>query len=150
MLKAIALAALISALAASLIACNSEEQQAKIFVSVTANKFDLTDQQKAKLFDIAMAALNLRTEMTKDEKELKQELLTMLGADTLDTARINHVLDDKEQVFRKYSRLLVADFAELHRTLSAEQKRKLIEMLKKRDAKSALSAASDTRCYTGA
>jgi uncharacterized membrane protein len=150
MLKAIALAALISALAASLIACNSEEQQAKIFVSVTANKFDLTDQQKAKLFDIAMAALNLRTEMTKDEKELKQELLTMLSADTLDTARINHVLDDKEQVFRKYSRLLVADFAELHRTLSAEQKRKLIEMLKKRDAKSALSAASDARCYTGA
>jgi Spy/CpxP family protein refolding chaperone len=149
MLKPIALVVIITALAASLVACTSEEQQAKIFVSVAANKFDLNDQQKAKLFDVAMVALNFRSEMTQDSKELKQELLTMLSADTLDTARINQILDQKEEIFRKYSRLLVADFAELHRTLTAEQKRKLIEMLKKRGAESALRASSEAGCQTG-
>jgi Spy/CpxP family protein refolding chaperone len=149
MLKPIALAVVITALTALLAACTSEEQQARIFVSVTANKFDFSDQQKAKLFDVAMVALNFRTEMTQDSKELKQELLTMLGAETLDTVRINRVLEEKEEIFRKYSRLLVADFAELHRTLTAEQKQKLIETLKKRDAKSALRASSEARCQTG-
>lgn len=150
MLKPIALAAVIIALAASLTACNSEEQQAKIFVTVTAHRFDLNDRQKAKLFDVAMVALDLRSEMTKDGKELKRELLTMLSADALDTARINQVLEEKEQIFRKYSRLLVADIAEFHRTLTAEQKQKLIDILKKRDAKRALSASADARCYSGA
>lgn len=149
MLKAIALVVVITALAVSLVACTSQEQQAKIFVSVTANKFDLSDQQKAKLFDVAMLALNFRTEMTQDSKELKQELLTMLSAETLDTPRINQVLEEKEAIFRKYSRLLVADFAELHRTLSAEQKQKLIETLKKRDARSALRTSSEVGCQTG-
>jgi Spy/CpxP family protein refolding chaperone len=149
MFKPIALIVVITALAALLVACTSEEQQAKLFVSVTANKFDLSDQQKAKLLDVAMDALNFRTEMTQDSKELKQELLTMLSADTLDTARINQVLDQKEQIFRKYSRLLVADFAELHSTLTAEQKQKLVETLKKRDARSALRAPSEVGCQTG-
>lgn len=149
MLKAIALVVVITALAVSLVACTSQEQQAKIFVSVTANRFDLSDQQKAKLFDVAMLALNFRTEMTQDSKELKQELLTMLSAETLDTPRINQVLEEKEAIFRKYSRLLVADFAELHRTLSAEQKQKLIETLKKRDARSALRTSSEVGCQTG-
>lgn len=149
MLKPIAVAVVITALAAPLTACTSEEQQARIFVTVTANKFDLSDQQKAKLFDLAMVGLDFRTEMTQDSKELKQELLTMLSADTLDTTRINRVLEEKEQIFRKYSRLLVADFAELHRTLTAEQKQKLIETLKKRDARSALRASSEAGCQTG-
>ena len=147
--KPIALAVVITAFSVFLAACTSEEQQAKIFVSVTANKFDLSDQQKAKLFDLAMVALEFRTEMTQDSGDLKQELLDMLGTDTLDTARINQVLEEKEQIFRKYSRLLVADFAALHRTLTAEQKQKLIETLKKRDAKSALRASSEARCQTG-
>ncbi len=149
MLKPIALTVVIAALATLLVACTSEEQQAKIFVSVTANKFDLNEQQKAKLFEVAMVALDLRTEMTQDSKELKQELLTMLSAETLDTARINRVLEEKEEIFRKYSRLLVADFAELHRTLTAEQKQKLIETLKKRDARSALRTSSEAACQTG-
>ena len=149
MLKPIAFIVAITALAASLAACISEQQQAKLFVSVTANKFDLSDQQKARLFDVAMDALNFRTEMTQDSQELKQEILAMLSADTLDTARINQVLDQKERIFRKYSRLLVADFAELHRTLTAEQKQKLIDTLKKRDARSALRAASEAGCQTG-
>lgn len=149
MLKPIALVIVVTTLT-SLAACTSEEQQARIFVTVTANKFDLNDQQKAKLFDAAMVALNFRTEMTQDSAQLKQELLAMLSEETLDTARINQVLEEKEQIFRKYSRLLVADFAELHRTLTLEQKQKLIETLKKRDAKSALRASSDARCYTGA
>lgn len=149
MLKPIALTVVIAALATLLVACTSEEQQAKIFVSVTANKFDLNEQQKAKLFEVAMVALDLRTEMTQDSKELKQELFTMLSAETLDTARINRVLEEKEEIFRKYSRLLVADFAELHRTLTAEQKQKLIETLKKRDARSALRTSSEAACQTG-
>lgn len=149
MLKPIALAVVITALTGSLAACTSEEQQAKMFVSVTANKFDLSEQQKAKLFDVTMVALNFRTEMTQDSKELKQELLTMLSAETLDTVRINRVLEEKEEIFHKYSRLLVADFAELHRTLTAEQKHKLIETLKKRDARSALRTSSEAGCQTG-
>lgn len=149
MLKPITLAVVITALATLPTACTSEAQQAKLFVTVTANKFDLNDQQKAKLFDVAMVALDFRTEMTQDSKDLKQELLTMLSADTLDTARINQVLEQKEEIFRKYSRLLVAGFAELHRTLTAEQKEKLIEMLKKRDAKSALRVSSESGCQTG-
>ena len=148
MRKAIA-TVVIATLIALVTACTSEEQQAKIFVSVTANKFDLTEQQKAKLFGVAMVALDFRTELTQDSKELKQELLTMLSAEALDTARINRVLEEKEEIFHKYSRLLVADFAELHRTLTAEQKQKLIELLKKRDARSALRASSEAGCQTG-
>jgi uncharacterized membrane protein len=149
MFKPIAITVVITIFTALLAACTSEEQQARFFVSVTANKFDLNDQQKTKLLDVAMVALNFRTEMTQDSNELKQELLTMLSAETLDTARINRVLEEKEEIFRKYSRLLVADFAELHRTLTAEQKQKLIETLKQRGARSALRTSTEAACQTG-
>ena len=131
MLKAITLAAVFTALAASLAACNSEEQQTRLFVNVTAHKLKLSDQQKARLYDVASTAIAFHGEMTKDEKQLKQELLAMFHADKLDTARINQLLNEKEQVFKKHSRLLVADIAEFHSTLTPSQKEQILELVEK-------------------
>lgn len=131
MIKAITLAAAFAVFAAPLTACNSQEQQAHLFVSVAAYKLKLSDQQEARLFDVASTAVAFHGAMTRDEKQLKQELLAMFHAHKLDTASINQVLSEKEQVFQKYSRLLVADMAEFHSTLTPAQKQQTLELVEK-------------------
>ncbi len=134
MLKRTVLALAVAALLLWLPACNySEEEKAQFFVDRAAQKLQLSDAQKTKLFEVAMLALEFRTEMTKDEKEIKQELAHMFASERLDRARINDVLAEKEQVFRRYSRLLVSTVADFHSTLTTAQREQVIELLRKRD-----------------
>ena len=134
MLKQTVLALAVAVLLLWLPACNySEEEKAQFFVDRAAQKLQLSDAQKARLFEVAMLALEFRTEMTKDEKEIKQELAHMFASERLDRARINDVLAEKEQVFRRYSRLLVSTVADFHGTLTTAQREQVIELVRKRD-----------------
>ncbi|MFQ6023680.1 MAG: Spy/CpxP family protein refolding chaperone [Acidiferrobacterales bacterium] len=153
MFKHITLAVVLVASLGALAACgSSEERTAQIFVNHTARKLELSDQQKARLFDVATVVLEFHVDMTKDEKQLRKELLTMYHSDKLDTDRINAVLAEKEQLFHRYSRLLIADIAEFHSTLTPEQKDKILELLKKNERRSGRGAGRGCRAvhYTGA
>ncbi len=153
MFKRITLAVALVASLGTVAACGfSEERTAQIFVNHTARKLELSDQQKARLFDVATVALEFHADMTKDEKQLREELLTMYQSDELDTNRINAVLTEKEQIFRRYSRLLIADIAEFHSTLTPEQKDKILELLKKSERRSGRGAGRGCPAahYTGA
>ncbi|MDX1486778.1 MAG: Spy/CpxP family protein refolding chaperone [Acidiferrobacterales bacterium] len=130
----ITLAVVLVASLGTVTACSfSDERVAKIMVDHTARKLELSDQQKARLFDVATVALEFHADMKKDEKQLRQEWLTMYHSDKLDTDRINAVLTEKEEIFRRYSRRLVADIAEFHSTLTPEQKEKILELLEKNE-----------------
>ena len=149
MFKRITLAVVLVASLGALAACGfSEGRTAKIFVNHTAHKLELSDQQKARLFDVATVALEFHADMTKDGKQLRKELLTMYHSDELDTNRINAVLTEKEQIFRRSSRVLIADIAEFHSTLTPEQKDKILELLEKGKRRSGRGAGRRCRART--
>ena len=146
MFRHITFVAVLIASMGTVTACNfSDERAANIVVSHTARKLGLSDEQKARLFDVATIALEFHTNMTKDEKQLKEELLTMYHSDKLDTDRINAVLTEKERIFHSYSRRLVADIAEFHSTLTPAQKDKILELLEKSERRSGRGAGRRCR-----
>ena len=133
MLKTITFIAVLLALLA-LSACNAQtpEEKADMFVNHAARKFDLNDNQKARLFEVASVALDLRAEMKKDEDQIKQELISMFASSQLDQTRIEQILYEKEKLFQHYSRLLITSIAGFHNSLTAEQRKEIAELLKKK------------------
>lgn len=118
----------------ALSACNARtpEEKADMFVNHATRKFDLNDNQKARLLEIASVTLDLRADMKKDEDQIKQELINMFASNQLDQERIEQILREKEKLFQHYSRLLITKVAEFHGSLTAEQRKEIAELLKKR------------------
>ncbi|MEN0060118.1 MAG: Spy/CpxP family protein refolding chaperone [Bdellovibrio sp.] len=113
-------------------ACHrSPEERIAAMTEKIADKLDFNEQQKALLNDIA-------NEMKKDfaaEKEtrlsMKNEFKSMILADELNKARIKEVIKERQDRMNTKVDKYVDKVAALHKTLTPEQKKELIDKIEK-------------------
>jgi Spy/CpxP family protein refolding chaperone len=97
-----------------------------------AKRLNLDDQQKAKLEAVHEALRQARAEFKKERAELFDELEAQIKSDQLDQAKVLQLLERRQAIMNQVAPQVIAKVAELHATLTPEQKAKVIEHLERR------------------
>ena len=91
----------------------------------------LTKEQRLKLVHIIDELSNLENEMKKDRDELKKEFIDSIASDELDQAKILEWVNEKQKRMDEFAPLIIAEFADFHKSLNPEQRKKLAHELNK-------------------
>jgi hypothetical protein len=114
-------------------ACNlqSPEQRAELAVKKISYDLDLNDNQKAKLNEVKQAYLDSRkaNEGARDKhfNDIKQLLLS----EKIESSKVKPLMTDRQKMWDKAFDSILPKFTEFHSSLTADQKRKAVEMLEK-------------------
>lgn len=111
--------------------CRSEQGKADWVTNRIANKLDLNDAQKAKLEELKVEILTLRSDLRKGRNEDFANLMSQATAPELDQAKLQALFDTRKETLEKSAPTVIAKLAEFHKTLNPEQKEKLVEIMKK-------------------
>lgn len=115
--------------ASSLVACHGggrggQHHMGMVF-DVVAYKLDFTDQQQ-EIMDRMQTQVKIFRQQRRDQRaEKRDEFIALIQADTLDTDRLKSMMDEHHQSVSELSPALMALAAELHATLTLEQKEKM-------------------------
>lgn len=107
------------------------EQRADWMVSKIAKELDLDEPQKTKLEAVKDAFLAARAQMRKEHDALFGEALALVQGTTLDQGKVIQLLDRHQALQRQAAPVVVAKLAEFHASLTAEQRTKAAEHLKR-------------------
>jgi len=109
----------------------SPEERMTAISEKIADKLDFNDQQKAMLNDIVAEMKKDFAEEKAVRQSMKGEFKNMLLSDELDKAKIKGLIKERqarmEPKFDKY----IDKIAALHKTLTPEQKKEMIEKIEK-------------------
>ncbi|MBX9768343.1 MAG: Spy/CpxP family protein refolding chaperone [Bdellovibrionales bacterium] len=118
--------------AGSLVACHrSPEDRVEHISKRIASKLDFNDQQKALLSDITNEIKNDLREMKTYRESRFNEVEELLNATTLDKARIKARIKEQQEFREAKVDKYLDKVAALHATLSAEQKKEMLEKIQK-------------------
>jgi len=111
--------------------CRAHSPQAKadFIVDYIAETLDLNDQQRAQLEGIKEELLAKAQEMHVGKEAMRAELMDELRKEEIDQQRIKALISQKQAQMADLMDQAVARLAEFHRTLTPDQKEKLVTKL---------------------
>ena len=92
-------------------------------------RLNLDEQQTAKLQAVHEAMLQAREQFHKERAELFEEIATQIKSERLDEAKVLQLLEQRQALMSQVAPQVVAKVAELHASLTPEQKTKAVEHL---------------------
>jgi Spy/CpxP family protein refolding chaperone len=108
---------------------HSPHGKAEFMVDYIAETLDLNDQQKAQLDDIKEEFLAKAIEMHAKREAMHAELMAELRKAEIDQERMKALISQKHEQMAEMMDLAVVRLAEFHRTLTPDQKEKLVAKL---------------------
>jgi Spy/CpxP family protein refolding chaperone len=108
---------------------HSPHGKAEFMVDYIAETLDLNDQQKAQLDDIKEEFLAKALEMHAKREAMHAELMAELRKAEIDQDRMKALISQKREQMAEMMDLAVVRLAEFHRTLTPDQKEKLVAKL---------------------
>lgn len=108
---------------------HSPNGKAEFMVDYIAETLDLNDQQRAQLEDIKAEFLAKAGEMHAQREAMRTELMAELRKEEIDQQRLKALIAQKREQMAELMDLAVVRLAEFHRTLTPEQKEKLVAKL---------------------
>ena len=109
----------------------SPEDKANYIAKKVASELDLRPDQKIKLDKIKADLLARKVDFQAVHAGFKDMMLGQLRSATLDTAKLNAGLDDREAKIKELRGFLVAEMAEFHAMLDSTQREKLASRLER-------------------
>lgn len=108
---------------------HSPHGKAEFMVDYIAETLDLNDQQRAQLDDIKAEFLAKAGELHANREAMRAELMAELRKEEIDQQRIKALISQKREQMADMMDLAVDRLAEFHRTLTPDQKEKLVAKL---------------------
>ena len=105
---------------------HSHGHKAEFMVDYISEALDLNESQQAQLDQIKDELMAKAKGMHADKESLHEELVTQLRSEEIDQARVKAVIAEHREKMDEIIDLMVVHLAEFHKTLTAEQKEKLI------------------------
>jgi len=105
---------------------HSHGHKAEFMVDYISEALDLSESQQAQLDQIKDELMAKAKGMHADKESLHEELVTQLRSEEIDQVRVKAVIAEHREKMDEIIDLVVVHLAEFHKTLTAEQKEKLI------------------------
>jgi len=105
---------------------HSHGHKAEFMVDYISEALDLNESQQAQLDQIKDELMAKAKGMHADKESLHEELVTQLRSEEIDQVRVKAVIAEHREKMDEIIDLVVVRLAEFHKTLTAEQKEKLI------------------------
>ena len=96
-----------------------------------AKRLNLDEQQTAKLQAVHEAMLQAREQFHKERAVLFDEIVAQIQSERLDEAKVLQLLEQRQALMTQVAPQVVAKVAELHASLTPEQKAKAVEQLER-------------------
>ncbi|NQV38066.1 MAG: Spy/CpxP family protein refolding chaperone [Candidatus Marinimicrobia bacterium] len=109
---------------------NPEKHIPKI-VKIMGKKLDLTDTQKTQVKSILDDLASNHGDMKTMKDEMHKEIILQLGKENVDVNALNNQMDEKASTVNSMRYKVVDAFAEFHRILTPEQRKKLAVHIEK-------------------
>jgi Spy/CpxP family protein refolding chaperone len=103
--------------------------QAAFMIDYATEALDLSDAQVAQLNRIKAELVEKGRQMNADRDEMRAEIIAQLKNETIDQQRLKQLVAVKRAQIEELIDLMIERLAEFHRTLSPEQKAKLVAKL---------------------
>jgi len=100
-----------------------------------ASRLDLNADQKVKLGEIAKRFSDKIPEWKNRRVKMADVMIQNFGAENLDAKAIQTELDSMQQHFTEMKPMIVQAISEFHAILTPEQRKKFVEIMKKRHEK---------------
>ena len=128
---AISIIALLIAGVASFSGCrrHSHAHKAEFMVDYIAETLDLTESQQEQLNRIKDELMEKAQQMHTNKESMHAELIAQLRSEEIDQTLVKAKIAEHRAQMDDIIDLIVVRFAEFHKTLTAEQKEKLIAKL---------------------
>lgn len=109
--------------------CRSEGQGrgAEFAVDYITEVLDLTEAQQRHLNQIKDEFMEKRDQMRADRAKHYDEIIALLGSEEIDQERVRAIIAEQRAQMDEMIDLAVVRFTEFHRTLTPEQKAKLVK-----------------------
>ncbi len=107
------------------------EQKADWIVKRIAKELDLRPEQKTKLDKIKVDILARKADFQAVHAGLSELAMGQLRAASVDQAKLNQGLEDREAKIKELRGFLVAEFTEFHDVLDSAQREKLASKLER-------------------
>jgi Spy/CpxP family protein refolding chaperone len=108
---------------------HSDQGRAEFMVDYIAETLDLTDQQRAQLDRIKEEFVAKAETMRADKKAMHDAFMAELRKEEIDPQRLKGLIAQKQEQMTEILDLAVTRLAEFHRTLTPEQREKLVSKL---------------------
>jgi Spy/CpxP family protein refolding chaperone len=105
---------------------HSHAHKAEFMVDYIAETLDLSEGQQTQLNEIKDELMLKAKQMHDDKESMREELIVQLRGDEVDQVRVKALIAEHRAKMNEIVDLLVDRLAEFHRTLSPEQKEKLV------------------------
>jgi len=118
---------------------HSHAHKAEFMVDYISETLDLNESQQAQLNEIKDELMEKARQMHADKESMHEELVTQLRSEEIDKVRVKALVGEHRAQMDEIIDLIVDRLAEFHKTLTPEQKDKLvakIETFKKWHGKS--------------
>ena len=102
---------------------------AEFAVDYVTDVLDLTDEQQAHLNQIKEEMMEKREQMHASKAKHYDEIINQLGSEEIDQERVKIIIAEHRAQMDEMIDLAVARIAEFHRTLTPEQKAKLVKKI---------------------
>jgi Spy/CpxP family protein refolding chaperone len=99
-------------------------------VDYVTEVLDLTEAQQAQLNQIKEELVEKGQQMRANKAKYHDEIMAQLGSEEIDQARVRTIIAEHRVQMDEMIDLVVVRFSEFHRTLTPEQKTKLVNKLK--------------------
>ena len=100
---------------------------AEFAVDYVTEVLDLTDEQQAHLNQIKAEFMEKRDQMRANKAKHHDEIIALLGSEEIDQERVRVIIAEHRVQMDEMIDLAVVRISEFHRTLTPEQKAKLVK-----------------------
>jgi Spy/CpxP family protein refolding chaperone len=105
---------------------SSSAHKAEFIVDYISETLDLNESQQAQLNQIKDELMAKAGQMRADRASMQEELLAQLRSEEIDQTRVKAMIAERRSQMDAIIDLMVVRLAEFHKTLSQEQKDKLV------------------------
>ena len=105
---------------------HSSAQKAEFMVDYISETLDLSEIQQAQLNQIKTELLEKVRQMHADKDSMREEIIAQLRSEEIDQALVKDKIAERRAQMDEIIDLIVVRLAEFHKTLTPEQKEKLI------------------------
>ena len=105
---------------------HSHGHKAEFMVDYISETLDLNESQQTQLEQIKDEVMTKARQMHADKESMHEELVAQLRSEEIDQVRVKAVIAERRAHMDEIIDLVVVRLAEFHKTLTPEQKEKLI------------------------
>ena len=105
---------------------HSHGHKAEFMVDYISETLDLNESQQTQLEQIKDEVMTKARQMHADKESMHEELVAQLRSEEIDQVRVKAVIAEHREKMDEIIDLVVVRLAEFHKTLTPEQKEKLI------------------------